>query len=426
MLNKVAAILKEAGVYAWEVSEVRTKGWEFYFIRHELDQNRVREVTHLSVRVYQLTDDGAWLGSAAGEVPPTAGEEEIRRVIAELAYRATLVKNRPYTLHHPQKAEQRREKHCDPAEIAETFIRTMQELPETASEDINSYEIFAADKTRHLLTSEGIDVTETYPDSMIEVVVNARRDGREIELYRNYCGGTCDAEGLRKDLLRSMQYGRDRLRTIPTPKLGKTDVLFSTADAVNIYRYFADRLNTAMIYRRISDWKIGEPICAAFRGDRPSLSAVREIPNSSGNRLFDSEGAVIRDTVLLEDGIAKNYLGARMFSAYLGLNDAFIPGNYSVTGGSCGEEELRCRSRLEVVEFSDFQVDSMTGDLFGEIRLAYWHDSNRIVPVSGGSVSGSMLKLTPDMLLSSETSCFNNWIIPSVTLLKGVTVTGIE
>ena len=90
------------------------------------------------------------------------------------------------------------------------------------------------------------------------------------------------------------------------------------------------------------------------------------------------------------------------------------------------EAELRQGEYLEVVEFSDFQVDSMTGDLFGEIRLAYWHDGETVTPVSGGSLSGSMLSLAEEMYLSRETVQYDNWRIPAATLLKGVTVTGIE
>ena len=68
----------------------------------------------------------------------------------------------------------------------------------------------------------------------------------------------------------------------------------------------------------------------------------------------------------------------------------------------------------------------MTGDLFGEIRLAYWHDGETVTAVSGGSLSGSMLELVEDMRLSRETVQYNNWRIPAATLLKGVTVTGVE
>ena len=115
-----------------------------------------------------------------------------------------------------------------------------------------------------------------------------------------------------------------------------------------------------------------------------------------------------------------------MFSAYLGLEDSFIPNNFSVEGGTKTEEELREGQYLEVVEFSDFQVDSLTGDIFGEIRLAYRHDGESVTPVTGGSLSGSMFDFVKEMYLSRETAQYNNLLIPALTRLKGVTVTGIE
>ena len=426
MLDTIVSLLKESGVTAWEISDVKTTAWEFYFIRHALDQNRVRKVEHITVKVYQLLEDGAWLGSASGEIAPTASPEEARALIESLAYRATLVKNKAYTLHKPRPAEAAEPRPVDAAAIARDFVETMRDLPETPGEDVNSYEIFVAEKTRRFLNSEGIDLEESYPDSMIELVVNARRDGREIELYRMFRSGSCDAEGLRRELLRTMRYGKDRLRAKPTPALGKADVLFTGRDSVSLYAFFADRLGTAMVYRKMSDWKLGEPVTADFRGDRPSLVALRELPNSSKNHAYDAEGAPIRDTVLLENGVARHYLGGRMFSAYLGLDEAFIPTNFAVSGGSAEEEELRQGPFLEVVEFSDFQVDSMTGDLFGEIRLAYWHDGESVCPVSGGSVSGSLPELMEEMRLSRESVQYNNWRVPAATRLRGVTVSGIE
>ena len=426
MLNTLLALLKEADVTAWEISDVRTRGWEFYFIRHDLDQNRVKDVEHITLKVYQSIEDGAFLGSASCEIAPSADEAELRARIADLSYRATLVKNKAYTLRAPEPVEPTAAKPIELDAIARDFLRTMHSLPETAGEDINSYEIFVSAKTRRFLSSTGIDVEESYPDSMIEVVVNARREGHEIELYRNYKSGSCDREGLRRDLKRTMRYGKDRLLAKPTPALGKADVLFTTSDAVSLYAYFADRLSAAMVYRKMSDWKLGEPVAEKFHGDRPSLTARRELPNSSRNRVFDAEGAPIRDTVLLEKGVARNYLGGRMFSSYLGLEHSFLPTNFEAAGGTRTEQELRSGPYLEVVEFSDFQVDSMTGDLFGEIRLAYWHDGETVTPVSGGSISGSMLELVGEMYLSQDSTQYDNWRIPASTLLKGVTVTGIE
>ena len=424
MLNKVIELLRASGVYAWEVTDVKTHGWEFYFIRHALDQNRAKDVEHIVLKVYQKDDEG--MGSASAELAPTATEAEAKALIEQLAYRATLVHNKPYELNPPRPAADAGETAApDVAAIAKDFLRAMQTLPETDTEDINSYEIFVSARTRRLITSTGIDVTETYPESMIEVVVNARRDGHEIELYRSYDSGTCDAEGLARDLAKTMQYGKDRLHTAPTPNLGKADVLFSSAAAVEIYRWFAEKLDVQMVARRMSDWAPGKPVAEEFRGDRLTLTALRSLPNSARNRRYDPEGAPIRDLVLLRDGVTEHYAGGRMFASYMGLDDCFIPSNLAVSGGTRTEAELRQGAYLEAVEFSDFQVDAMTGDIFGEIRLGYWHDGENCTVVSGGSVSGSMRDFVQALYASAETVQYNNWRIPALTRLGDVTVTGI-
>ena len=428
MLNTIISLLRSSGVHAWEVADTKTRGWEFYFIRHELDQNRAKEVEHINVRVFQLIEDGQFMGSASAEIAPTATEEEAKALIEGLAYRATLVKNQPYTLQPVTEAHKARREQArvDVPRIAEQFIRTMGQLPETATEDVNSYEIFVSEITRRFITSQGIDVEETFPSSMIEVVVNARKEGREIELYRSYKSGTCDAEGLKRDLSRTMRYGKDRLQTSDTPALGKADVLFTTDDACSIYEYFVRRMDAQMVCRRMSDWEIGKPIAAHIRGDRVTVTALRELDNSSCNQAFDGEGAPIRDTVLLSESVPQHYLGNRMFSSYLGLEDSFIPGNFAVSGGSAAADELRGGRYLEIVEFSDFQVSPMNGDIAGEIRLGYLHDGDTVTVVEGGSVSGTMRELASTMRFSREQKQYNNYLIPALTRLTGVSITGAE
>ena len=203
-------------------------------------------------------------------------------------------------------------------------------------------------------------------------------------------------------------------------------MLFSGADACSIYEFFSDRCDPAMIFRRMSDWEPGKPVAQELLGDKLSVFARRELPNSSKNRGFDGEGAPIRDVSIIQDGVVRELLGGRMFSSYMGLENSFDPTNIEVTGGTASEEELRKGPYLEAVEFSDFQVDTLTGDIFGEIRLAYWHDGETVTPVSGGSVSGSMFDFVKTMRMSREQTQYDNMRIPALTLLKNVTVTGAE
>lgn len=432
-LNELTELLGQSGADAWTVTDEKKHGWQFYFIRHRLDQNRVVNTEHFTVTVYRRSDDGKLLGSASEEIAPTAEEAEARKAIRELLNRAGYVQNPVYELRKPSAEENEKDAEtteagtaADPAKISEGFIRLMTDLPETDTLDVNSYEIFTDRIEKRLVTSTGIDVTQTYPSSMLEVVTNAREKdrSREIELYRMYLSGTCDTEGLKKDISRVLQYGQDRLHTEPTPAVGKIPVVFSTADAVQIYNYFTDRLNAQMIYQKVSDWEVGKPAVGEVKGDQVTIMARRFLPNSSRNFVYDEEGAPIRDELLLENGIVRNYWGNAQYSSYLGLKNTFLVSNYEADGGSRSEEEIRSGQYLEIVEFSDFQVDAITGNVFGEIRLGYLHDGGQVKIVSGGSVSGSMRDYAKEMYCSRETAQYDNVRIPSVTKLMNVTVTG--
>ncbi len=427
MTDRILEILRASGADAWELTETEEHGWEFYFIRKKLDQNRAKTVKTWLVKVYRLFDEGKFLGSAAATINEGSSDEEIRAVVGSLCEEAMYVRNPAYTLAGPAAAEGGAQTAAaDVKAISSDFIRTMGSLPETDSEDINSCEIFVSNIKRRFLNSEGIDVTCEYPSSMLEVVSNARRDGREIELYRLYNSGGCDPKQLSEDVGELLRFGKDKLIAVPTPSVGKYDVVFSTDASREIYGWFADKMSSGAVVRGISDWKPGDQIVPYTDGDRITLRALKYLPNSSGNAAYDREGAPVRDLTLIENGVAASYFGSRQFSQYLGLDDSFIASNFEVEGGSGSAAELRRGNFLEVVEFSSFQVDTLNGDLAGEIRLGYLHRDGNVIPVSGGSVSGSLSELAGAMKFSKERRQFDSMLLPSVTRIKGVTVTGAE
>ncbi len=424
--EELRTILEESGADAWEITDTKTEGWEFYFIRHSLDQNRVRDVEHREIAVYRAMDDGTMLGRASAEIPPTLQREEAAREIAGLLADAAYGKNPVYRLNGPAPIDDPRPQETDPAVIAREYLAAMQGIPETEGEDLNSYEIFVDRNEVRYCNSEGIDVTQIYPSSMVEVVVNARDGQHEIELYRLFEAGTCDRKALTEDIGELMRFGRDRLTAEPTPAIGTGAVLFSTKDAAELYRYFVDRMQAKLVYMKLSDWEIGRAYAGEARGDQVTLTARAFLPNSSRNRVFDDEGAPIRDLPIITKGVPAHYLGTRQFRCYLGQEDGFHAANYEVSGGTGTEESLRTGSYLEVVEFSDFSVDEMTGDIAGEIRLGYWHDGDRVTPVTGGSVSGTLRELVNEMRFSAEQRQYDRYLIPRLTRLEGVHITGIQ
>ena len=428
MENYILDLLRASKADGWTVRDERRRGWEFYFIRHALDQNRARDVEHITLTLYKRFSDGEqeFLGSASAQIAPTASPEEAEKLIAQLLDEAKLVRNPLFALNEPRNGDPSEAEMPDLRVISGDFLRAMRSVEECAEADINSYEIFADCVEMRFVSSTGIDVTDVYPSSMAEVVVNARRENHEIELYRMYRSGSCDAAGLKDSIEETLRFGRDKLRAGKTPSLGKYDVVFSTDDALRIYWYFIDRMAAGMVYQHISDCEIGKRVCEDAGGDPLAVSALRRLENSSRNGAYDEEGAPVRDMTIIEKGVAKNYYGSRMFSQYLGLQDSFIPGNYAVEGGTASADELRKGKYLEIVEFSDFQVNPMNGDIAGEIRLGYLHDGEKVTVVEGGSVSGTMRELAGTMRFSREQRQYDNYLIPAVTRLYGVSITGAE
>ena len=427
MKDFILELLADSAADGWTVRDEVSEGWEFYFIRHNLDQNRIRHTEHITLTVYKKSDDGKYLGRASAKLAPTADREETKALINSLVHEAALVKNPVYELMTPALAVMKAdEAEVDVSRIAEDFICTMKDLHETDGEDINSYEIFVDKITCRYVSSTGIDISYTYPVSQIEVIVNARKDEHEIELYRMFKSGTCDSEGLNEEISKAMQYGKDKLRAKKTPSLGTCDIVLSTDAALEVYEYFTARMSCDMKYMGISDWEIGREVAEGAVGDKVTVEARRFLPNSSANAPYDAEGAPRRDMMIIKDGIAENRYGSRQFSQYLGLEDSFIPGNFAVSGGTSKAEEIRTGRYLEIVEFSDFQVSALNGDIFGEIRLGYLHDGGQVTAVEGGAVSGTMLDFAKDIHMSTEQKQYNNMLIPEVTRLKGVSITGAE
>ncbi len=426
-IDMIKELLENSGAFAWRITDTVTKGWEFYFIRHSLDQNRSKDIENIQITVYVMSEDKKSVGTASADMGPDETREYVELTIKDLIYQASLVQDAYYELKAPAYSEIPAMEDADINKISGDFIDTMKNLEEDDEAFLNSYEIFVSSITRRIVTSTGIDVTEKYPVSLLETVVNAKNREQEIEFYNLYDSGLCLKDDIRRNVASTMKHGRNRLKAEKTPSLETYDVVFSSDDAVRIYEFFKDALDIAYICMKYSPLEKNKPVLEGIKGDKVTMKSVKNLPGSSQNREVDAEGSPIRDEVLMEDFVPKAFHGSTRFSYYMGEKDTFMLSNYEVSGGTHTTEDLMKGPVLECVYFSDFQVDTLTGDIFGEIRLAYLHGADGSVkPVTGGSVSGNLRKLMADMKMSEERTRYDNALIPTLTRLSGVTVTGAE
>ena len=89
-------------------------------------------------------------------------------------------------------------------------------------------------------------------------------------------------------------------------------------------------------------------------------------------------------------------------------------------------EEMKKDPYLEIIQFSSFVMNPMTGDFGGEIRLAYYYDGKTVTPVTGGSITCNMQDSLSSMYFSRKTRQINNCVVPQTIQVFNVNVAGEE
>ena len=77
---------------------------------------------------------------------------------------------------------------------------------------------------------------------------------------------------------------------------------------------------------------------------------------------------------------------------------------------------------LEVVSMSGLQVDFFSDYIGGEVRLAYYHDGDKAIPVTGVSISGKLSQVLNNIRFSSETTVQGGYVGPSKAALQDMQI----
>ena len=107
---------------------------------------------------------------------------------------------------------------------------------------------------------------------------------------------------------------------------------------------------------------------------------------SSG--FFEPLGYPLAPLSLIEDGHLKNFTIAGKFSYLLDKPRTSALSNVIVQAGVTSYDDFMEDGVFELLRFSTFHPNSITGAFSGEIRLGYWHKKRKKIPIKGGSVSG--------------------------------------
>jgi PmbA protein len=432
MLELIKNILSSNGeISGYKVVEERVESNELFFVRKELDMDRAKNVHNFRVTVYKnFEEDGIkYTGSSTTQIHPTMSEEEIKNVIDDAAFAAGFVKNEFYPLPKPSSLNPKAAK----SKFAEKPIADfMPALTEAVYKNdtfenggINSTEVFLNKINTRIVNSEGIDVSFEKYAGEVEFITDWKEEGEEIELYKDIKFSEPDLERITEEVSVMLQMANERALADMLPALEDCPVLLSGEPVKDFFSYYFDQALAQYAYNNLSTAKLNENIQGSeASGDLVTISLDPALENSTASAPYDRDGLALTKVTLFENGKLVRYCGDARHAYYLNTEPTGIIENIVIEGGSKSEEELKAAPYLELAAFSSFQMDSITGDFGGEIRLGWYFDGKERMPITGGSISGNVNEVHSNMYFSKELQQDNNFKGPKIVQLFNVSISG--
>lgn len=430
MNTMIKSILASIDVDGWHILERETTSNELFYIKENVDMNRMKKVHHFEVTVFKdfEADGKQFKGSSSTKIAPTMNESEVKSALEDAAYAATFVKNAHYPLVKGQHAplvtlkSQLNDKALH--EWLPSFTEALFEKNIPASNALNSAELFLNKNRYNISNSEGVDVSYANHDVHIEFITSWAGDKEEVESFRNMNLADYAPEQIAAEVDTMISISREKSNAQPTPTLNNFNVLLTGSPVKEFFSYYLGHASARSFYEQISTFSIGDSMQGEPKGDKINITLDPSLENSTFSQPFDGDGLALKKVQIIEDGILKRYWGNQRFSHYMNVEPTGLIRNHVITPGSKSIDEMKTEPYIELLEFSDFQMNGLTGDFAGEIRLGRYFDGKKIIPVTTGSVSGNIKDVQENMYLSKETYQENNYLGPRTLQLLNVNIAG--
>ncbi|TXT51131.1 MAG: modulator of DNA gyrase [Spirochaetes bacterium] len=441
MKEKILATLAAAGISDWRLVRSALRREERYFVGSALEQARSVDEEKYSLTVYvdSESEGKKYRGEATVSLQPSLSSSEIQRKISVAAMAASKSKNPYFELPGPSESPTS----LPPSGFSMLGRRSRIEIPKAslfaAEKDlapqarINSLELFVTQEEREFLNSKGQAFASSGWKGYSEFFVEAVSPSGPVELFDDVEFSEPDALRLAQAVGDRLAQVVDRTRAKPLPNVGRIPVILRGKEAEELFGWFFDNATTSMVFMKASTFALGANVqLPASPSTQSPASSVRDpleiwaepcIPGLAASAAFDPDGYPLERRRVLKDGILETFTGSIRHADWLGVQRTGAYSLFSVAPGPMKLEAMRAKPHLEPLLFSDFRLDTVTGDFGAEIRLAYWFDGKERIPVTGGSISGSMVELRPTMVRSAERALASRSLCPVAVLLDRVSIT---
>lgn len=407
MIHVIKGLLENnAHLSDWSIHETHTISEELFFIKKALDMNRTKDVRHYRITVYVdiNEDDKTYTGMASYRLHPTMNEEEIAQVIENAAFSARFAKNKAFQLVDPSDMQVTTSDRLSKLELTDGILAIRDQLYKSdhyVKGFINSSEIFVNHAYHRIMNSRGVDVSYQNQSCALEVLTQWKEAKEDVEIYEEYHYTdyhTAIEERIEEQLMRA----KDKAIAGPMPLLKDIPIIIRATEVREILNYYVRHANAMSVYEGVSQFKTGTSIQGDVKGDYVNITLNPMMENSTKSSPVDRDGMILSTFNLITDGILNDYHGSNQYAQYLGIKPTGHIQNMEVGSGSKSYEQIIKEPHIEILSFSSFDMESVSGSFGGEIRLARYFDGENHAVFTGGSLSANIKEVQEKMYFTKE------------------------
>ncbi len=423
MKNIIDILSNRSDIADWKINLHRRESSEMFFIKGELDCMRHTDTTNNRVTVY--VDHDGFRGDSQFYIYPSTSKDELISLCSKAVERAMLINNAPYVLPEGSEGSYTIESNFANYEamaLAKEIAAAVFAANTVENAAINSLEVFVTKHSEEIITSSGTHKTQTRFDAMVEAIPTYNGDDSSVELYEQYNFSSYDPAVLKEEIAAKMAEVKARYEaTAPTDELS-CPVVLGKLELSQLFHEMVSDLDYSVVYSQSNLHKKGEAIQSDGSGDKISITMLGSLPGSVRSSVFDIDGISLGALPVVENGIVTNYHGSSRFGQYIGEIPSGILPCLEVAPGTLCADELEKGPYLEVISMSGLQVDFYSDYIGGEVRLAYYNDGEKNVPLTGISISGSLSEVLANIRLSSETAVYGSCSAPVKALINNMKI----
>ena len=418
-MNSITKMLQaNAKVSDYKINIHRKETCELFYIHGKLETVRRTDNCEKEVTVY--VDHDGFKGDAQFYVYPSTTEEQIQALVSEAVEKALLINNQAYSLPGAETGEYTIDSNfcCyEAADLASMVADAVFDANTIANTSLNCVEIFINKHTETVLNSLGLHKTQQRYDAMVEAIPTFNGTEQSVELYEQYNFSQFDQEHITDEIASKLKEVKLRYEAITPDFPLNCKVVLNKLELSELFWNIAEDLNYSTVYSHSNLRSKGELVQNNPTGDKIGITMHGQIPGCIRSSEFDVDGLSLGSIRLVEGSKVINYYGSNRYGQYMNEIPTGNLGCLSVDTGSADENAFSAAPILEVISMSGLQVDFYSDYIGGEIRLAYYHDGNKVIPVTGISISGALTEVLQDIRLSQRSGIYRGYCGPEKAIL---------